>query len=766
MEDKRYFFMPRYMSCEPIKRRGFHRYRLDLSKADRDVDSCVYLHAFERWLNKSLWKSNYHAIDNGVDVFSEKPISEEHCMYSYEYNSSPTTLSLIKVEDGEVDLSEKKVYEDYISLLIQRNLMRQGKYSVLSDHKIICSAIPNKYETEMVSALRQFEYQIHLDDNNFFHLFLSEKTALESKQTLLDLYRRGENIYGLKVKYKMAHISKPFTGYIAEGFSDHIKPEFRTRDGLIRYYHSKYNKTILSPEDDFAVELKRNNMTPSSFLASMLCPVMTLENLSHFDSTRMKQLRAVMVIDIERRMHESTSFVSDIGTLPELNNACFRINTKNQRAIPQQTTVYGLTPYKMEEPMLRIGNNVQIPCDRKSKTRLFAKGNKFYHIPYSFSKDNPLRIALVAASSKIITDNNQFSEGLIRLADKICSFGLYNSIPKDAVVFKTFHRKSENYYSELDFVESIAKDFSPQLALVIVDDRKAIQSLDDGEEVYPQLKEAFADNRYKIPSQMISRSTATRIYKDNKDAVWFAHNVIMGLLGKLGGIPFVFANNNEAVDLFVGIDVGMQEKSIHLPACATAFMGEGRFIGVFTPSHAIKGEKIPPEVLKSIFDRIISVYHERVGNYPKRVVIHRDGFSREDDAWYRQYFEKCAIMYRIVEVKKRVFDRIDEVWVEPRLTHRNPDAGWSFLDHEKNEALLITSEPMAGSVSPLKICLQDGTLPLSLEEASQQVYNLTKINAASCHNTRLPITIRYADALSKHPSFVPSGEVLSQLFFI
>lgn len=49
---------------------------------------------------------------------------------------------------------------------------------------------------------------------------------------------------------------------------------------------------------------------------------------------------------------------------------------------------------------------------------------------------------------------------------------------------------------------------------------------------------------------------------------------------------------------------------------------------------------------------MIFAYEDRFGEMPKNIVIHRDGFSNEDDEWYKNYFAAKGIMYNIIEVRK------------------------------------------------------------------------------------------------------------------
>ena len=47
-----------------------------------------------------------------------------------------------------------------------------------------------------------------------------------------------------------------------------------------------------------------------------------------------------------------------------------------------------------------------------------------------------------------------------------------------------------------------------------------------------------------------------------------------------------------------------------------------------------------------------------LGEKPKNLVIHRDGFNNEDGKWYEHYFKAQGISYSIVEVRKNIGAKI------------------------------------------------------------------------------------------------------------
>ena len=74
-----------------------------------------------------------------------------------------------------------------------------------------------------------------------------------------------------------------------------------------------------------------------------------------------------------------------------------------------------------------------------------------------------------------------------------------------------------------------------------------------------------------------------------------------------------------------------------------------------------------------------------LGEKPKNLVIHRDGFNNEDGKWYEHYFKAQGISYSIIEVRKNIGAKI----VEENRTDRNPCMGACIYNDKK--AYLVTT---------------------------------------------------------------------------
>lgn len=62
--------------------------------------------------------------------------------------------------------------------------------------------------------------------------------------------------------------------------------------------------------------------------------------------------------------------------------------------------------------------------------------------------------------------------------------------------------------------------------------------------------------------------TAQLFYRGKREgnkSKYYLHNIVLGILGKTGGIPWVIKEMPGNVDCFVGLDVATLEKGIHYP---------------------------------------------------------------------------------------------------------------------------------------------------------------------------------------------------------
>lgn len=280
-----------------------------------------------------------------------------------------------------------------------------------------------------------------------------------------------------------------------------------------------------------------------------------------------------------------------------------------------------------------------------------------------------------------------------------------------------FHGKKDSYIREglLDIqMESMIRE---EYALGdIIDYKRAAQKIKKLDEVdiviaivpdgmdedgpYNPFKTIWAEAN--IPSQMVSIRTAELFANETTASTskYYLHNIVLGILGKTGGTPWIVKDMPGNADCFVGLDVAKADKGIHFPACSVVFDKCERLLGFYKPKQAQRGEKMETKILQDIFDQVIFHYEEVFGESPKTIVIHRDGFSSENDAWYQNYFAAKGISYTIVEVRKNISSKL-LMYQDGEVV--NPGIGYCV--YNQKEAYLVTAnmKQKKGSPNPLLI---------------------------------------------------------------
>lgn len=467
------------------------------------------------------------------------------------------------------------------------------------------------------------------------------------------------------------------------------------------------------------------------------------ETVKTYDDKFSKSTDKLTKLPMNKRLEIIQNFISDLNS------------QTNGIVIPEPITAgeFGYSIYNAAytAPELLIGNNRKITFDKKLQT--FENG--FHCIP-----DNEIVIGFMYFDKKtnecrkvINTIIDYLLHGLIKGQSS-----KWLKVPLIPMKYSTKHYVYSTNDDNLSLkirAEEISKSKAINFVVCIVPMKNDDSEYSPEQPYYDIFKKVFAD--INIPSQMVSLN---KFNSSNINSC--LQNIALGILGKSGGVPWIFSQPFNDVDCFVGIDVGMQSKGIHYPACSVCFDGNGNFLGYYKAEKAQSGEKIDTRILEDIFDKILIEYNAKNGHYPKHIVIHRDGFSNESDEWYEKYFSKKSIEYDLVEVKKNISERLID---KNNLNGMNPDAGVCII--KDNEAIIVTTKRDAkygGAPQPLEIVHKHGSL--SMDEIVRQIYSLSELHVGSVQSTRLPMTTYYADRICKAGEYIPRGKIYNKLYFL
>jgi argonaute-like protein implicated in RNA metabolism and viral defense len=144
-----------------------------------------------------------------------------------------------------------------------------------------------------------------------------------------------------------------------------------------------------------------------------------------------------------------------------------------------------------------------------------------------------------------------------------------------------------------------------------------------------------------VASQVIFEETVTNEYADG--------NIIAGIIGKTGNVPYVLADPLDFLDIVVGLDIARRPNprggSTNVAAMSRIYLNTGEFSGHYSDTGIVQGETLPRALLESLFSR------QDFGG--KRVAIHRDGPFRGSELQDLQnWAEQIGATFFPIEIVK------------------------------------------------------------------------------------------------------------------
>lgn len=607
-----------------------------------------------------------------------------------------------------------------------------------------------------ITVLRNFKVRAEVIEDRTIYLSLSINCEFKSNDTIYDLIKSGEDVLGLQVKCNWQSYDKT---YIVKKvhetkICEKIKGNNSKEIDLLGYWQNKtpwylkdidINAPIISLYDPKA----RNKAKAEAFyIPQSLTPIITREHIAQRDKILSKEVDRYTKLSMQKRLEIIQGFLKVINT----NST----NTVYISVEPSPVDEFGYKELQLSQnlPKLKIKNGTTIRFNEKYKA--FSKG--FYKLP-----DEPIVAAFMNydkefdKSRDIMSSIALFTHGEVN--GKNDNFTSNNLMPL-GLYHKAFYYHKGDLLSYDETAQEIKKIDKINFAIVVVPIEEDEEDYDNNSisSPYDSFKKSFA--KLNIPSQMVSLS----MYKDigNPNVKFRLQNLILGLLCKSGGIPWVLESNLDDVDCFIGLDVGTQEKNIHYPACSVCLDGRGNLIGYYTTSIAQSGEKIDQPSLEIILNNVLTEYKKYNGNYPKHIVIHRDGFSNEDTEWYISYFSKNNIKFDLVEIRKNIPIRLIDL--DNNVSEQNPQSGSVVI--KGDEAYLVSTGVNAKLGAPRPLLLVHKYGDLTMEQISRQVYILSEMHVGSMRTSRLPLTTMYADKICKRHDQVPQNILSNKLYFL
>jgi hypothetical protein len=242
------------------------------------------------------------------------------------------------------------------------------------------------------------------------------------------------------------------------------------------------------------------------------------------------------------------------------------------------------------QPSIKVGNNATVQYQPYFISLLNKHG--LYFINKKF-EDNKLKILIVNASGLIIDDYLQSLEAK------------FNQLKIDIDIVKILNKSFD------DAIECI-NNYNFDILLFIGEYN-------------------FTDYLYfNYKSKLLQKNIQSQFLKYDtvKNQLQYSpSNVVLGILGKTGNIPFIL-NNEKYADYIVGIDISREKKknnagTRNVAAMTRIYSYDGTMVKYRIISDSVEGETIPEQTLYKIY------MDDELKN--KEVIFHRDGQFRGNE---------------------------------------------------------------------------------------------------------------------------------------
>lgn len=719
-----------FRGTKRIQPQKFYVYTLKVLEAPPDLQADTLLNSAVRRLNKRFASQCYFAVRKHDKIYTVREVAEtELNLPGTDKTAFRCTLAFMGQE--EVPLSDHEIYEGYLKQLVESHLAKLPLYQ-RSARDVLTSVV--KRSKLGTSLLREYRFHVKVTESGEVYLFIDTSARFDTDMTVYQQIKNCQHdrdkllaLQGEFVTYNL-NTSFPQSGYLVSLKRSNV---YCTRESLVKYYQKNYPQPEIQqriaqiPADDHVVQVRlKSSQKMLSYLSSLLKPVLTTETVARREFDFFHAMQGQMKRPMKRRLALDQQILADIGKIAEFGDLAFLPEPVRAAERKFQVVQFAL-------PTLIAGKNCRIQANDRGKRAIFQSNIGYYRAPKL--TDAQLKIQFVNVTRQQNFPERSFFVNLLNLALK-------------HTIKASFDKISLKICHEGDGI-------TPDILLVLVPERRYAD--------YSRLKQGYA--QWPMPSQMVSLEQAKKILRLEKYADNIAQNIAMGILGKLGGIPFVLETlpGADERDLFVGLDVGMKDAKQHYPACSVVLDGRGEFLGCYEPANAQPGEKIDNEHLRLLFDAVLTAYQQKYHAMPRHLILHRDGFSHEDDSWYQSYFGERNIRYAILEIRKSGAPRIANLQDD---FFNNPLLGTALV--RGDTGILVTTQTRngIGAPQPLLVCKKYGNIDLRM--ALEQIYCLTKLHTGSLHNLRLPITTYYADQICKSLDFLPKGQFLDKLYFL
>ena len=617
--------------------------------------------------------------------------------------------------------TERKLLE---RMLLQeiRQSSDKSKYEIINNEKncvYIKEALLNK-DNIILKRKINFDVNIKEDENIIVGFDLSHSyDYISTLAEELNIVGPGD-----KVKDYYNHIVYEFVSVAEFSISD-VNEYMQC--SIIDYYKNKNQSYIvdkLNPKTKAVLVSKNKNIFP--YIPNRLKRVCDYGNL---ESRILKECSEHTKLSAHKKMKLSIDITEDVL----VNSQYTKFNKKNMLI-----ENLGYKKHTLPKPRFIFGNS------KKHSSIL-------YGLPENGSYENREINIMYFIDPNILKNKSKYDKMLkfsLNLEQFSKDMGVVLNRQKSNVSFKSINIDNKDKF-ECDIRRIVDNYKNP--VIVIMDDENC-------EKYYSSIKKIFG-NKHNIATQFISFSTLNYNEK-NKNAVLL--NILLGIYGKSGIQPWILDGKLTA-DCYIGLDVSRENK-LNTVGIIQIVGKDGRILKSKSLTSPQSGEKINADTIREIFYEAVASYEKIYNEYPKHIVIHRDGISREELDILKETAKNLDIKFEYVEITKNVNRRI--------ATFKTSDGLWetemgSYYTKE-NFAYIVTTNPYEkiGMAKPLRIKRVHGEQ--TMDKIVEDVYKLSFMHIGSILKSRLPVTTHYADLSSTYGNreLMPNNLASNTLHFI
>ena len=617
--------------------------------------------------------------------------------------------------------TERKLLE---RMLLQeiRQSSDKSKYEIINNEKnciYIKQALLNK-DNIILKRKINFDVNINEDENIIVGFDLSHSyDYISTLAEELNIVGPGD-----KVKDYYNHIVYEFVSVAEFSISD-VNEYMQC--SIIDYYKNKNQSYIvdkLNPKTKAVLVSKNKNIFP--YIPNRLKRVCDYGNL---ESRILKECSEHTKLSAHKKMKLSIDITEDVL----VNSQYTKFNKKNMLI-----ENLGYKKHTLPKPRFIFGNS------KKHSSIL-------YGLPENGCYENREINIMYFIDPNILKNKSKYDKMLkfsLNLEQFSKDMGVVLNRQKSNVSFKSINIDNKDKF-ECDIRRIVDNYKNP--VIVIMDDENC-------EKYYSSIKKIFG-NKHNIATQFISFSTLNYNEK-NKNAVLL--NILLGIYGKSGIQPWILDGKLTA-DCYIGLDVSRENK-LNTAGIIQIVGKDGRILKSKSLTSPQSGEKINTDTIREIFYEAVASYEKIYNEYPKHIVIHRDGISREELDILKETAKNLDIKFEYVEITKNVNRRI--------ATFKTSDGLWetemgSYYAKE-NFAYIVTTNPYEkiGMAKPLRIKRVHGEQ--TMDKIVEDVYKLSFMHIGSILKSRLPVTTHYADLSSTYGNreLMPNNIDSNALHFI